>query len=175
MILCKNRWPRATQIGFLVAVTAIGGGAALAEEEPEAAPEMRADIERLMEVTKAYDSDTTEQMARMMSQQIGQMIGLKSTEAIERCQEITFRSVDQMFTDSDFMDQMNAIYARHFSHENIRQMIAFYETPAGKRWVEVMPQLMSESMQVTFRWLAKMSPMIRERVAKEMREEGLIE
>ena len=54
-------------------------------------------------------------------------------------------------------------------------MIAFYETPTGKKSIEVMPQLMSESMQLTMRWMARINPVIRERVAQAISEEGLTE
>lgn len=139
------------------------------------APEMRTDIERLMEVTKTYDTDMVKDVATMIGQQMAQIVGLESPEAFARCQEIALESLDEMFTNSDFMEEMNAIYARHFSHEDVRQMIAFYETPVGRKTIEVMPQLMSESMQVTMRWLAEVNPVIQERVTSQLREEGLIE
>lgn len=175
MTLRAGHWLRATRIGCLVIVGTIGGGAMLAEEKPVVAPEMRADIERLMEVTNAYDADLAEQMAVMVSQQIGEVMGLKTSEAMERCREIAAQSIGEMFTDRDFVEEMNAVYAKHFSHEDIRQMIAFYETPAGKKSVEAMPQLMSDSMQLTMRWMARMNPVIRERVAKAIGDEGLVE
>ena len=36
------------------------------------------------------------------------------------------------------------IYDRYFSHEEIRELIQFYETPIGRRILEVMPKIQQE-------------------------------
>ena len=170
-----NRWLRAIQVGCL-AIVATVGGAALAEDPPEMAPEMRADIERLMEVTKAYDPALVEQMSGALAQQIAGMISDKmKPEVFARCMEISNKAFAEMMADGGFQEELNAIYARHFSHDDIRELLAFYETPLGKKTIEVMPQLMMESMQVTMGWVAKVNPVIQERVTAQLREEGLIE
>lgn len=156
-------------------VAATTGAAESAGEQAGPSPEVRADIERLMELTGAYDPKLMDQMGSMMAQQVARTIGVEKPEALERCMEIALETVGEMLSDGDFMGEMNAIYAKYFSHEDIRQMIAFYETPAGRKSVEVMPELMSESMQVTMQWFAKVNPVIQERVTSQLREEGLIE
>jgi hypothetical protein len=40
-------------------------------------------------------------------------------------------------------------YDKYFSDEEIRQIIAFYETPIGKKTVSVLPQLMAEAMEAS--------------------------
>ena len=174
MSIGTSRWLRAIRTGFLVVATATCA-AAFAGEEDAPTTEVRADIERLMELTGAYDAELLDQMGSIIVQQTAQMIGAENPKAVERCAEITMEAIGEMFTDGDFMDEMNAIYAKYFSQEDIRQMIAFYETPVGRKSIEVMPELMSESMQVTMRWMAKVNPVIQERVTAQLREEGLIE
>ncbi len=44
------------------------------------------------------------------------------------------------------------IYDRHLSHEEIRGLIQFYETPLGRRLVKVLPQIMQESMAAGEEW-----------------------
>ena len=178
MSICTSRWLRAIRTGFII-VAATTAAAAFAAEEEAPSPEVRADIERLMELTGASNPELMEQMGSMIGQQIAQTIGAEEPEAAQRCAEIAvkiaFETVSGMFSDGDFMDAMNTIYAKYFSQEEIRQMIAFYETPVGRKSIEVMPELMSESMQVTMQWLAKVNPVIQERVTAQLREEGLIE
>ncbi len=170
-----DRWLRAIQAGLL-AIVATVGSAALGEDPPEMAPELRADIERLMTVTKAYDPALVEQLSGALAQQIAGMMGDKmESEALARCMEITNKAMGEMMADGGFQEELNALYARHFSHDDIRQLLAFYETPLGKKTIEVMPQLMMESMQVTMGWVAKVNPVIQERVTAQLREEGLIE
>jgi len=160
-------------------VAATTGAAVLAEEPAAPSPEARADVERLMELTGAHDPALVEQMGGMIAQQIAQVIGGDNPEVVARCIEIgsaiASEAINEMFSDGDFKKEMNAVYAKYFSVEDIRQMIAFHETPVGRKSVEVMPKLMGESMQVTMRWMAKINPVIRERASKQLREEGLIE
>ena len=40
------------------------------------------------------------------------------------------------------------VYDKHYSDDEIKQLIAFYETPIGKRTVTEMPQVLAESQQV---------------------------
>lgn len=44
------------------------------------------------------------------------------------------------------------IYDRHFSDQEIKALIAFYESPIGKKTTEVMPQVMVESQEAGGRW-----------------------
>ena len=44
------------------------------------------------------------------------------------------------------------VYDRHFTHDEIRQLIAFYESPIGRRFVEVSPLLNQETMAIGQRW-----------------------
>jgi hypothetical protein len=47
--------------------------------------------------------------------------------------------------------EMTPLYARHFTAAEIKQMSAFYKTPVGKKMLSTMPQIMSESMQISQR------------------------
>jgi uncharacterized protein len=44
------------------------------------------------------------------------------------------------------LDQVVVSYDRHFTHEEIKQLIQFYDTPVGKKLTEVTPQITSEMM-----------------------------
>ena len=166
---------RTTRIVCLAIAATTGGSAALAEDSPVPSPEIREDIERLMEVTKAYDPALIEQIGEALTAQIAQTIGAESPQAAARCVEIGMEAVGEMISDGGFQGELNALYARYFSHEDVLRLIEFYETPVGRKSIEVMPQLMSESMQVTMNWMARMNPVIEERVTTQLREEGLIE
>lgn len=172
MTVHAGGWVRAKGVGCLV-VAGVAGSGALAAEEAVLTPEFRADIERLMEVTNAADMGA--QMGNLVAQQVVQMSGAETPEAVRRCREIAAEVVGRALADQDLVEEVIPIYAKHFSHEDIRQMIAFHETPLGRKSIEVMPRLMAESMQVGQRWAAKTLPRIREEVTKQMRDEELIE
>ena len=48
--------------------------------------------------------------------------------------------------------QLIPIYKKHFTQEDVKAIIAFYETPAGKKLAEQTPQITVESMQFTQTW-----------------------
>ena len=184
-MIVRERLGWAARLGCLVIAGTIGSGNALAEEhagaegqaavEEQTAParEKRADIERLMQVTKAAEMGA--QMGDLMAQQIVRLSGADTPEAVARCQEIAATVVRDILADQDLMKELVPIYEKHFSHQEIRQMIAFYETPLGRKSIEVMPQVMADSAQVGQRWATRVLPEVREKVTRQMREEGLIE
>jgi len=44
------------------------------------------------------------------------------------------------------------IYKKHLSHDDLKAIIAFYESDAGKRLVASQPEIVQESMQVGAQW-----------------------
>lgn len=55
------------------------------------------------------------------------------------------------------------IYGKHFTHAEIRELLAFYETPIGKKAVRVLPEALSEGMITGQQWGKKLGPEINER------------
>jgi hypothetical protein len=47
---------------------------------------------------------------------------------------------------TDVMKEGPAIYARHFTEPELRQLIAFYRSPVGAKMLKVTPQMTAETM-----------------------------
>ena len=142
-------------------------------EGRELSPELRADIGRLMEVTRA--ADIGRQMGDLLAQQIVHLSDLSTPESVARCRVIAAETIRELLADGGLLDDLVPVYARNFSHQDVRDMIAFYETPLGLKTLEVMPKLMQESMQVGQRWALKVMPGVQEEVTARLKAEGLIE
>jgi len=52
------------------------------------------------------------------------------------------------------------IYDKYYTHDEIKQLIKFYESPLGKRLVETNPLIMNESMAIGQRWGEKLAQVI---------------
>jgi hypothetical protein len=52
----------------------------------------------------------------------------------------------------DLVKMLIPIYKNNLSHEDILAMIDFYESDAGKRIAQKIPQISSESMQIGMNW-----------------------
>ena len=53
---------------------------------------------------------------------------------------------------SDFEALLVPVYDRHFTQEEVDGLVAFYESPLGKKTVEKMPAVMGEAMAVGGAW-----------------------
>lgn len=63
-----------------------------------------------------------------------------------------------------FTDSIAVIYANVFSEPELHQMLAFFNSPIGRRMVELQPGLIAECTAAGQRWGARVG----ERVAKEL-------
>jgi hypothetical protein len=116
-----------------------------AAQTPAAAPAAgakEAAIRRLLEVTGA---------GQMGVQVMDGLLGSfkKASPAVPDSFWAEFRSEVRA---EDLLDLCVPIYAKHFSEDDVRAVIAFYETPAGKRLVKAQPLIMQESMQAGQEW-----------------------
>jgi hypothetical protein len=70
--------------------------------------------------------------------------------------------------EDDLVDMCVPIYDRHFSEEEILGIVAFYETPLGKRLLEAQPLVLQESMQAGQEWGRTLG----QRVINRLKERG---
>jgi|SRR5688572_17999836 len=52
----------------------------------------------------------------------------------------------------ELIDLIVPVYDRHLSHDDVKALIKFYETPSGKKFVSVLPQITQESMAAGENW-----------------------
>lgn len=67
-----------------------------------------------------------------------------------------------------------AIYAKHYTHQEIKDLLAFYQTPTGKKSLSAFPVLMTESIGASQAWVQSMTPVMQARIAFAMRREGVL-
>jgi hypothetical protein len=58
-------------------------------------------------------------------------------------------------------------YSKYYTHNEIKQLIMFYESPIGKKMVEVTPLLMQETMAIGQKWGEKLGQDIVNELIKE--------
>lgn len=88
----------------------------------------------------------------------------------------SYTSVDQAFWDDfereikaeDLINLMLPIYDKYYTEEDIDQLIAFYNSPIGKKMTENLPMITQESMVAGQAWGKK----IGEKAAERLRARG---
>lgn len=68
-----------------------------------------------------------------------------------------------------FTGMLAEIYARHFTASELRELIAFHQTPIGQRLIELQPRISQESMEAGQQWGAR----IGQAVAAQLEAEGV--
>ena len=64
------------------------------------------------------------------------------------------------------------LMSRHFTEEELQAMLAFYKTEAGRKTIQVMPQIVQETTIWVQPAVKKIVPQIMERVRALLQEEG---
>jgi hypothetical protein len=68
----------------------------------------------------------------------------------------------------DLISLIVPIYDKHLSHGEVKDLIAFYGTPTGRKLVRVLPQITQESMGAGQRWGMKLG----QQVVEELKRKG---
>jgi len=71
------------------------------------------------------------------------------------------------------MDYIISIYNSHFTHQEIRDWLLFYESPLGKKINSTMPSVMEESNLAYQQWNRNINPVLYEWVKERLKKEGI--
>jgi hypothetical protein len=73
-----------------------------------------------------------------------------------------------LFTVDEMLDDMAAIYQRHFTRDDVNAYIAFYSTPAGQHLLHITPVIMQEYMPMVMQRLQERSKDLTAELSKEI-------
>ncbi len=73
---------------------------------------------------------------------------------------------------AEMVDQAARIMATSMSEQELKDIVAFLKTPAGKKYVEVQPVAMNKIMQSMDPWNRDLSVSVVDRVRGEMKKKG---
>jgi hypothetical protein len=148
----------------------------LARKGPPIDPALRADIVRLMDMTGASAAST--QMARQFSDAF--FNGFKQTQqsvpprVIEIVRQVLNTEFEQAFNGSELKDQQIALYARYFSHDDVKGLLAFYESEIGKKAIAALPNLSRDGADIGERWAKMNMPRVMKVLETRLKSEGLM-
>jgi hypothetical protein len=95
----------------------------------------------------------------------------KAIEGALRSFEKSEANFTKMFRDPEIAkgveDIMVDLYTKHFSHDEIKSITAFYKSPAGQKTITIMPQLMADSMPQIANLILPRAKMLGEGIAKD--------
>jgi len=71
------------------------------------------------------------------------------------------------------MDYIVSIYNSHFTHQEIRDWLLFYESPLGKKINSTMPSVMEESTLAYQQWNRNINQVLYEWLKERLKKEGI--
>ncbi len=73
----------------------------------------------------------------------------------------------------ELLNSIAALYAQRFSVQELRQIEAFYNTPVGQKFVDLLPGILGQAREVSADWSAQLSEDIVTRMRAEMKKRGI--
>jgi hypothetical protein len=74
--------------------------------------------------------------------------------------------------DEELVNQIAVVYAQKFTEQELKDIAAFYQSPAGKKMTAEMPSVLTESYKVIQEWSRKMSVDVMTALRVEMKKKG---
>jgi hypothetical protein len=129
---------------------------------PAIDPAKAAEIRKLLDL-----SGTTKEMNMMLDQMISSFKSQNSdvpTEFWDRFKaEINVQGLE---------DKLMPLYDKYYTTDDLKALIAFYQTPAGQHMLSVTPKLMQESMQIGEDWGRSVGMKVNDEIEKERQKEA---
>jgi hypothetical protein len=142
---------------------------------PAVPPAFEKDIMHLLDVTGAQRLGET--MANNFMQQFSQALRTSNPNVPPRALEIANEVAHKFFSERypTLLPRMVQAYAKVLTPDDVKQMLAFYETPLGKRLIAVTPALAVAGAQAGQEWGQEMIPELQKELATRFKAEGLIQ
>jgi len=142
----------------------------------ELTPEKAADIRRMIEITGAMNM--AKQFAAASAESLFQTLKAVKPDIPNRAFPILQREVETVFSEKNFargglMDRIVSVYHSYFTHQEIRELLTFYQTPVGVKTIQVMPKMTQDFMTVGEQWVKSQSSEIDARVTAAFKREGI--
>ena len=133
----------------------------------------RADIIKLLDTTGAMNMG--KQMSAMVVGQMSEALKASRPDLPPELFDILREEVSATFEENIpmFVELIVPIYHRHFTHEELKGLLSFYETDLGRKKIRVMPLLVQESMLIGQQWGQTIGPEIERRVIERFKAEGV--
>jgi len=131
-----------------------------------AAPPSQAQIDQLLEVTRARESiagmlPQIQASQQQMIQQLlaGKEFSAEQQRALDATVETSMNAVAKLLSWDELQPLYRELYAQTFDADEVQAMIDFYTSPAGQSMVQKMPLLMHNAMQAV---QARLLPFLQE-------------
>ena len=151
-----------------VALVALG---ATANAQPKPSPAAIATAQQLVKLTGAASAfrplvpGVIEQAKLLYLQQNPDLAADLNAVAAELRKEYAPRI-------SELTNHVAELYAQRFTEAELKQIVAFYNSPVGKKYQNQLPQIVQDSGNFAHDWANKLSDKVIEKMREDMKKRG---
>ena len=123
-------------------------------------PAKEASIRKLLEVTGAkqhaidFGNEVGERLKDMLEK------GFPRGGRVQEIGDTLVRKIAARLDSDDFIARLVPIYDQAFSEDDLKAINQFYESPAGRKWLDATPTVVEESSAVSEQWVNQLIPQI---------------
>ena len=146
-------------------------GSMAAAQTPD--PTLESDILKLLDYTGAANLGS--QLATLMIRAIIQQSKLPQGAAADIVSEVVRSTVaSHVSGPNGLVARLVPVYAKYFTHEEIRMLLVFYGSDIGRKSVKVMPMVLQDGSQVGQAWANELEPEIKTELERRLKAGGLL-
>ncbi len=144
-----------------------------ASKAPATAASYDADLREFMAVTKS--DSVAYQMAEYISASIIGSLVNQRRDVTQPQVMAAKQEVDAFLAGHipALNDSIIAMYKRHYTAEDVHQLVAFFKTPAGVKFAQTTPIVVREGSMIGDRWGRALSPELGQRLMARLAKEGV--
>jgi uncharacterized protein len=144
-----------------LALALLSVGPALAQQaSAEDAAAKERDIRKLLELTGS---------AKLGQQMVAQMFEAFKQES-SNVPSSTWDEMQKEFDAGSLIELIVPIYDKHLTHEDIKGLIVFYESPLGRKMTALLPAIAQESMEAGQQWGMEAAQRIQKRLEEQKKK-----
>jgi hypothetical protein len=132
------------------------------------------DIVRLLDMTGSGKLGL--QMGTAVANQVIDRMTAENPKVTENMKTALKDEISKLMAEKmpDLMGQIVKVYAKYFSQEEIKGLIAFYQTPLGQKTIRSLPQVVNECMLIGKAWGEGLEPELIRRIEARLKKDGLL-
>lgn len=158
--------------GLALIVCLLFASVIFAQQNPADGPASKGDVEKFMAISQKRElavsamATMKKTMHQMAVDQLKKNPNL-GPGWVEHMDSM-FDEMWKNFPIDELLEVQVPVYQKHFTHADIDSLVAFYESPAGRKYLAEMPAITSESVQAMMPIMQKMMAKATERMQAEV-------
>lgn len=143
--------------------------------EEHVSKEKKQNIIELMELTGALDIGL--QFSKIMNAQLTSILAKNNPDIPKEKYVIVGQVVNSVIeknirSENGFLNKLIPIYDKYFTNEDLRILLAFYQSDTGKKIIKALPNIMQESMAAGQEWGKSLVPIFLEQLKSKFKTQG---